>query len=100
MWCEHSRPEPCGLFSGVPLVPYDPAQSALPRCSCAASRLSDMISIGLIRDGAEAAQPIQALAHQVDLVIAADLADGHLPVRIGVEERVAGVAAGERLASA
>src|ERR1700722_515385 len=51
-----------------------------------------------VRDVPEAAQAVYALGHQVDLVIAADLADRCLPVRVGVEERVARVAAGERLA--
>jgi hypothetical protein len=39
-----------------------------------------------VSDAAEAAQTVQALVHQVDLIIATDLADRHLAVRIGVEE--------------
>ena len=59
-----------------------------------------MRSMQPVRDAAEPAQALQALGHQVDLVIAAHLADRHLPVRVGVEERVPGVAAGERLPGA
>src|ERR1019366_972195 len=37
---------------------------------------------------------------RVDLVITADFADRHLAVRVGVEERMTGVAAGERFTGA
>ncbi len=50
-----------------------------------------------IRGRAEPAQRRRAFIEEADLLVAADLADGHLPVRVGVEERVPGVAAGEHL---
>lgn len=51
-----------------------------------------------VGDRAEPSQSFDAFGHEVDLVVAADLADRDLRVRIGVEVRVAGVASGERLA--
>ena len=39
-----------------------------------------------VGDAPEAAQTVQALAHQVDLIIASDLADRHPAVRIGAKK--------------
>jgi hypothetical protein len=47
----------------------------------------------LVGHAGQAAQSFDALGHEVDLVVAADLADRDLRVRVGVEEGMPGVAA-------
>ena len=51
----------------------------------------------VVGDTAEAAQSFDAFGHQVDGRVTSDLAYGRLAEGVGVEEGVAGVAAGEGL---
>ncbi len=53
-----------------------------------------------VGDPAESGEPLDTVLHERELRVPADFADAGHAVRVDVEERVPGVAAGERLAFA